>query len=67
MVVMEMLKYTCVPSFSSMHCMVCKFEKLRSRYKEKCLRLFFVHDCHGNAEIHMRNKFHLHALYGVQV
>ena len=27
MVVMETLKYTCVPSFTSMHCMVCKFEK----------------------------------------
>ena len=27
MVVMEMLKYTCIPSFTSMHCMVCKFEK----------------------------------------
>ena len=27
MVFMEMLKYTCVPSFTSMHCMVCKFEK----------------------------------------
>ena len=27
MAVMETLKYTCVPSFSSMHCMVCKFEK----------------------------------------
>ena len=27
----------------------------------------FVHDRYGNAEIHMRTKFHLHALYGVQV
>ena len=27
MVVMEMVKYTCVPSFTSTHCMVCKFEK----------------------------------------
>ena len=26
-VVMETLKYKCVPSFTSMHCMVCKFEK----------------------------------------
>ena len=41
MVVMETLKYTCVPSFSSMHCMVCKFEKWRSSYREKCLREFF--------------------------
>ena len=23
--------------------------------------------CHGNTEIHMRTKFHLHTLYGVQV
>ena len=27
MVVMETLKYICIPSFTSMHCMVCKFEK----------------------------------------
>ena len=27
LVVMEILKYTCVPSFTSMHCMVCLFEK----------------------------------------
>ena len=27
MVVMETVKYTCVSSFTSMHCMVCKFEK----------------------------------------
>ena len=27
MVVLEMLKYTCIPSFTSAHCMVCKFEK----------------------------------------
>ena len=27
MVVMETLKYTCIPSFTSIHCMVCKFEK----------------------------------------
>ena len=27
----------------------------------------FVHYRHGNAEIHMRTKFHLHALYDVQV
>ena len=27
MVVMQTVKYTCVPSFTSMHCMVCKFEK----------------------------------------
>ena len=26
-VVMETVKYTCVPSFTSMHCIVCKFEK----------------------------------------
>ena len=27
MVVMETVKYICVASFTSMHCMVCKFEK----------------------------------------
>ena len=27
MVVMETQKYTCVPCFTSMYCMVCKFEK----------------------------------------
>ena len=67
MVIMEMLKYTCVPSFTSMHCMVCKFEKCRSSYRKKCLRAFFVHGRHGNAEIHMRTKFHIHALRGLQV
>ena len=30
--------------------------------KEKCPGQFFVHGCHGNAEIHMRTKFHFHAL-----
>ena len=47
------------------------FASLRSEEvvigKKKCLRPFFVHGRHGNAEIHMRTKFHLHALYGVQV
>ena len=33
----------------------------------KCLRPFFVNGRHENTEIHMRTKFHLHALYGVQV
>ena len=33
----------------------------------KSARSHFFHDRHGNAEIHMRTKFHLHALYGVQV
>ena len=67
MVVMEMLKYTCVPSFTSMHCMVCKFEKWRSSYREKCLREFFVDGCHGNNEIYRRTKFHLHVHYSWQV
>ena len=60
MVIMEMLKYTCVRSFTYMHYMVCKFEKWRSSYREKCLRAFFVDGCHGNNEIHMRTKFHFH-------
>ena len=61
MVVMETVKYTCVPSFNSMHCMICK--KWRSSYGKKCLRTFF-HGCHGNAE---NTKFHFHALHGLQV
>ena len=47
--------------------MVCKFEKERSSYKEKCPGQFFVHGCHGNDEIHMRTKFHFHVLHGLQV
>ena len=27
----------------------------------------FVGDCHGNVQIHMRTKFHFHALHGLQV
>ena len=27
----------------------------------------FVHDYHGNAEIHMRTKFHFHVLHGLEV
>ena len=38
-----------------------------SSYRKKCPRPFFVDDRHGNIEIHMRTKFHLHALYGEQV
>ena len=34
---------------------------------KKCLRPFFVHGRHGNAEIHMCTKFHLHALHGLLV
>ena len=29
--------------------------------------IFFVDGCHGNTEIHMRTKFHLHALHDEQV
>ena len=36
---METLKYTCVPSIT---CMVCKFEKSRSSYREKCRRAFLL-------------------------
>ena len=76
MVVMETLKYTCKHSNThayqvSATC-IAWFPSLRneedfSSYREKCPRPFFVHDRHGNAEIHMRTKFHLHALHGVQV
>ena len=67
MVVMETMEYTCAQSFISMCTIVGKFEKGGSSYREKCLRPFFVNGCHGNAEIHVHTKFHLHALYGVQV
>ena len=61
---METLRYTCI-QISPLW-----FASLRSEevvIGKKCPRPFFVHGCHGNAEIHMRTKFHLHALYGVQV
>ena len=44
---METIKYPCVPSFTSMHVTISKFEEARSNFKEKCLRLFFVGGCHG--------------------
>ena len=58
---METLRYTYV-QISPLW-----FASLRSSYKEKCPGKFFVHGCHGNAEIHMRTKFHFHALHGLQV
>ena len=64
MVIMETLKYTCVQSFTSMHAW---FASLRSEKVVICLRSFFVHGRCGNSEIHMHTKFHLHALYSVQV
>ena len=53
-------------SFALMHCVVCKFEKLRNSYIEKCLRPFLVHGCHGNAKMHMPACYLL-ALYSLQV
>ena len=64
MVVMETLKYTCVPSFTSW------FASLRSEevVTGKSARgHFFVDGRHGNAQIHMHTKFHFHALHGLQV
>ena len=70
MVVMETLKYTCVPSFTSMHCMVCRFEKCRSSYRKNCLALFPVttssllklanHAMHGSETWYARvfQRFH---------
>ena len=54
----------CVPSFTSM-CYV----GLRSEVVigKSARGHFFVDDRHGNTKIHMRTKFYLHALYGVQV
>ena len=48
MVVIETMKYICAQSFISMCTIVGKFEKLRSDFKENCLRLFVVGCCHGN-------------------
>ena len=61
--VMETLRYHCV-QISPLW-----FVSLRSKevVRKKCLRPFFVHGRHGNAEIHMCTKFHLHALHGLQV
>ena len=59
---MEMLRYTCV-QISPVW-----FASLRSEevvIRESCT--FFVNGCHGNAEIHMRTKFHFHALHGLQL
>ena len=64
MVVMETLKYICIPILRPC---ITWFASLRSEEVVIGLRPFFVHGCHGNAEIHMRTKFRLHALYGVQV
>ena len=35
-------EYACILSFISMRALVNKFEKWRSNFKQKCLRLFFV-------------------------
>ena len=64
---METLKYTCIPSFTSMHCMVCSLRSEEVVTGKKCLRQFFVNGCHGNAQIHMCTKFHLHVLHGLLV
>ena len=61
---METLRYTCV-QISPLWLASLRSEEVV--IGKKCLRPFFVHGCHGNAEIHMCTKFHLHALYGVQV
>ena len=61
---METLRYTCV-QISPLWLASLRSEEVV--IGKKCLRQFFVHGCHENAEIHMRTKFHLHALYGVQV
>ena len=62
--IVDMLRYTCV-QISPVW-----FASLRSEevvIEKKCLRPSFVDGRHGNAKIHMHNKFNLHALYGVQV
>ena len=57
---METLRYTCIQILPLW------FASLRS--EEVVIRKSAqVHGCHGNAEIHMRTKFHFHALHGLQV
>ena len=45
------------------------FASLRSEevVMGKVPEAIFVHGRHGNPEIHMHTKFHLHALYGVHI
>ena len=61
MVVMEMLKCTCILSVIFLHCIVCNEEVFLGKKVPKAI---FVHGCHGNG---MHTKFHLHALHGLQV
>ena len=56
MVVMEMLKCTCILSITFLHCIVCKIEKGAQG-----------DGCHGNTEMHRPAKFHLNAFHGLQV
>ena len=59
-VIMETLKYTCVPSFTSMHCSLRSEEVVIGKSAQGH---FFVDGHHRNTEIHMHTKFHLHVLY----
>ena len=45
------------------------FASLRSEevVTGKVPEAIFVNVCHGNAQIHMRTKFHFHTLHGLQV
>ena len=65
--VTETLKYTCVPSFTFMHCMVSKLGGEEVVIFESVLRPFYVDGRHGNTQIHMCTKFQLRALHGLQV
>lgn len=58
MVVMEMIKHTFLPILTFMHCMVFKFEKQRSTYRE--LDAVSIDGCYGT-RIH--TKLHIHILF----
>ena len=65
---METLKYTCVPSFTSMHCLHCLLVlEVKKQLWGKVPQGIFVDGCHGNNEIHMQARFHLHVHYSWQV
>ena len=61
--VMEMLKYTCTPSFIIVHYMVCKLKGSL----EKINQSYFLNGHHGNAELHIPTKFNTGVYYSLQV
>ena len=65
MVITEMLKCTCIPSFTPKCCIVCKLQKGTSNYEKLPEAIF--DGCHGNNEIHMSKNIHSHVQYSLQL